>query len=53
MAEEKKLPNLDSQETVEIIFKFPSSTVTVSGVGKGRARITCKGLCKKFDWKQE
>lgn len=52
-AKEKAMPNLDSNETVEVTFKFPSTTITISGVGKGRARLTCRGLCKAFSWKQE
>jgi hypothetical protein len=51
--EMKELPNLDSNETVEVTFRFPSTTITISNVSKGRARLTCRGLCKAFPWKQE
>lgn len=56
MAKENKAgeaPNLESQETVKITFEFPSTTVVVSGVTKGRAKSSCKALCKKFAWTQE
>jgi len=53
MEETKKAPNFEDDEKATIVFTIGNTKPVEITLSKGRAKVLCKSICKRYDWKYQ